>query len=485
MSDKVEDNLSKMAAAFPACPLCGAGGSFKLSGFRKDKVACGSCGGEWASPQFGTDADLAELTLNNAGKNQDLRGLVYTGLGIKKNKTPAWWRLARSDPKATAMGEHVAYHLNLAHFQPDPVLRDAATKALEGLGPLGQAEIDGIARGVHFGWQIPALHYLARHGDERWVEILRHDMEVEPGPKARRYPLLDELGQLGRLEAFRAAWELSALTGNDTLLARAGQLAEGYVARLADEVKNGDDKAREKAAPIAIAISGLTGNEEIRLKVIERLAKDRTPSVKIAAARALGAAGPDPRVIDALEAALKDTSSAPQDAILATSWLGVAKTALAGPPAHKPTVSETAEHSLARIGDPRAANTVVRRQVEQPGLLIRSVDQSMEFIKAVGPRAIDPLLEAMNSDDQLHRRRAAAFVLSLVETVPDARAVEPLVRLLFHPEDPAVRGSAAAALGLIGDRRAIEPLTRMAQGDGDLSNQAVARRVLAKMQGAS
>ena len=89
MSGSDQDNLSKMAVAFPACPLCGAGGSFKLSGFRKDKVACGSCGAEWVSPQFGTDADLSELTLNNAGKNQDLRGLVYaTGMEAEIVKWP-------------------------------------------------------------------------------------------------------------------------------------------------------------------------------------------------------------------------------------------------------------------------------------------------------------------------------------------------------------------------------------------------------------
>jgi HEAT repeat protein len=397
----------------------------------------------------------------------------------------------RSDPKVAAMGEHVAELLAIAQLNPDYLLRWAATKELEGLGPLGQAEIDGIARGVHFGWRIPALNYLALHGDERWVEILRREMDAEPGPAARQ---LNFGGQeYERLETLRAAWELSVLTGNDTLLPRAAELAEGeggyvdrLVERLAYEVQHGEDQAREKVAPIAIAIWGLTGNDELRRLVIERLAKDRTPAVKIAAAQALGGAGPDPRVIDVLEAALEDFSSPPPDMLLATSWLGVIKASLAGPPARKPTVAWTAEHSLARIDDPRAANTVVRRQVEQPGLLIRSIDLGSEFIKAVGLRAIDPLLEAMSSDDQLHRRRAATFLISLMEVVPDARVVEPLLHFLVHPDDD-LRTSAAAALERIANRlpgameAAVEPLTRMAQGDESAVARTIARRMLANL----
>lgn len=56
---------------------------------------------------------------------------------------------------------------------------------------------------------------------------------------------------------------------------------------------------------------------------------------------------------------------------------------------------------------------------------------------------------------------------------------------MLSDTEPIARRNAAAALGIIGDRRAIEPLKRMAEEDSDERNREVARDTLANMPNVS
>jgi HEAT repeat protein len=99
-------------------------------------------------------------------------------------------------------------------------------------------------------------------------------------------------------------------------------------------------------------------------------------------------------------------------------------------------------------------------------------------------RAVEPLITALSNEDwkrlpatlrqgpyrllphaaHLHVCQTAAAALG---TIGDARAVEPLITALSN-EDLNVRKGAAKALGMIGDARAVEPLiTALKQGRSD------------------
>jgi HEAT repeat protein len=77
------------------------------------------------------------------------------------------------------------------------------------------------------------------------------------------------------------------------------------------------------------------------------------------------------------------------------------------------------------------------------------------FTKAPQPDVVEPLLALLTSQEVTSQARH--FAAHLCRSHKDARAVEPLLTLL-HDQDANVRGSAALALGALGDRRAVEPL---------------------------
>ncbi|MDR2545670.1 MAG: HEAT repeat domain-containing protein [Methanobrevibacter sp.] len=70
-------------------------------------------------------------------------------------------------------------------------------------------------------------------------------------------------------------------------------------------------------------------------------------------------------------------------------------------------------------------------------------------------KAIDPLIKTLENPNKLVRREAST---SLTKIGNDA--VKPLIELLEN-EDWKIRGAASWALGIIGDKRAIEPLKNL------------------------
>jgi HEAT repeat protein len=71
-------------------------------------------------------------------------------------------------------------------------------------------------------------------------------------------------------------------------------------------------------------------------------------------------------------------------------------------------------------------------------------------------RAVEPLIEALQDEDNFVRKMAATACGKL----HDRKAVEPLIEALAD-EDPFVRERAAQALGKIGDSRAVDPLNHL------------------------
>jgi HEAT repeat protein len=96
----------------------------------------------------------------------------------------------------------------------------------------------------------------------------------------------------------------------------------------------------------------------------------------------------------------------------------------------------------------------------------------------MGPRAVPPLIEALQQHPRFRIRRIAANKLG---DIGDARAVEPLIHSLRYDEE-YVRYAVADALGRIGDRRAVQPLIFTLQNDTDSVVRAWAADALGKLK---
>jgi HEAT repeat protein len=91
------------------------------------------------------------------------------------------------------------------------------------------------------------------------------------------------------------------------------------------------------------------------------------------------------------------------------------------------------------------------------------------------PDGLEVLIEATAAGHPFEERQAATAALG---TLGDARAVPALVQLL---RDVRLRRFAVGALGRIGDRRAVEPLLALLRGDRFISVREAAARALGEI----
>lgn len=118
-----------------------------------------------------------------------------------------------------------------------------------------------------------------------------------------------------------------------------------------------------------------------------------------------------------------------------------------------PQTRYRAAYILGKIRDPRAFDTLLRATQDSDPAV--RYDAVMALGDLGNSRAIGPLLQILLGDEELDSPAAMALVKI------GSPAVEPIIGLLSDP-NPQVRELAASILGGIGDTRAIEPLTRLA-----------------------
>lgn len=200
------------------------------------------------------------------------------------------------------------------------------------------------------------------------------------------------------------------------------------VARLTEQLESGDEEERLTAA---IRLSGL---EDKRVAPVLRNAlKDRSPLVREAAVTGLGYAA-EPAFAEAvIDALTRDRSE---------------------------KVRQAAAYSLGLIPGPRSVEGLIR------GLGDRW--PSVRGASAIGlgrqsaPESVSALINALN-DGSPFVRAEAARALGRVGPAA-AAAVSHLIGLLERDSDGEVRRQAATALGLIGDRSALDALEAAARG---------------------
>ena len=115
-------------------------------------------------------------------------------------------------------------------------------------------------------------------------------------------------------------------------------------------------------------------------------------------------------------------------------------------------VREIALRALARIADPHAVAPLIAALAKaEPWLAPRIAD----ILARHGDVVVDPLLTLLNDSTINHPTRA--WAANVLGEVGAPRAFTALVRSLDDPNDE-VRAKSAAALGRLGDRRAVPPL---------------------------
>ena len=125
-----------------------------------------------------------------------------------------------------------------------------------------------------------------------------------------------------------------------------------------------------------------------------------------------------------------------------------------------------AARALGRIGDIRALDTLILLlQDKVPAVR----DEAGAAITSLGEPSIAPLLETLKHKEWKIRLQA---IEALALLKPKA-AVDPLLTLMKHDPDTAIRQDAVRALGEIGDSRAVESLMA-ALNQKSLKTQAIA-----------
>jgi HEAT repeat protein len=211
--------------------------------------------------------------------------------------------------------------------------------------------------------------------------------------------------------------------------------------------------------------------------LIKALGYQKDCNVRIAAAQALGEIGA-PRAVGPLIAALKDENGyvrkAAAEALVEIDALAV-EPLIAALKGEKGYVRIAAAKALGEIGDSRAVEPLIFA-VHKDRYVREAATTAMG--KIGDPRAVESLIAVLKTGD-MQVRKAAAEALDKIGWLPDegvngvvywiakkewdrcvkigAPSVEPLNNAL-NDEDSDVRKASVAALGQIGDPRAVGPL---------------------------
>jgi HEAT repeat protein len=272
-----------------------------------------------------------------------------------------------------------------------------------------------------------AAQALARIGDPRTVEPLIASLKSNSIDYASQIVVVEALGKIGDA---RAAESLISLFGG------------------------GVDEMRETAFAAVISI-GAPAVEPL----IAALSHKKV-MVRNIAAQALGRIA-DPRAVEPLIAALADKDEkVPQMAAKALGWI-------ADPRAVEPLMQalknknllarQPAAEALGLIRDPRAVHALVDAL-------------KVGFPRGNTPKNIEDFYWSVYimKQDHLMRQEAAGALIAIGDA-----SVDPLIAVL-QDEDLKVRGFAAAALGEIGEKRAIKALIPLQQDGEDMVRQASA-----------
>jgi HEAT repeat protein len=421
----------------------------------------------------------------------------------------------------------------LAARERDGKFSPNVLRGLETVGVTTGSQVAGLKETDHTT-RMMAIERLGKLGDTAAVPPLIESLvnsANEPGVRVKAAEVLGELGDRRAVEPLLSAAVSNSRDLRVASIVALGRIGDGSTADALFNAAHDDDPQVRSAAidalsRLGVSVERVSGdlaspNWQVRssalvslerlgdrkaLPVIVRALKDSDPRVRAEAARALGALA-DPAATDPLVAALSDTSA--EVRINATTSLGRLKSSSAVPVLasllndRDPRVSLASAEALARMRDAaatrilvksladsdgrvraRAAHVLARVSADTPidgaaGPLAQALTDSdavvryyaVEALTSLGASAVPYLIEILRAPRQADRDRAARVLWRI-----GAPSIEPLLRLLEdRSATPEMRASAAHALGVIGDRRAIDGLAAMLRDERHFVRQSAAQ----------
>ena len=239
-----------------------------------------------------------------------------------------------------------------------------------------------------------------------------------------------------------------------------------------DESVRSDGREEYPESPLAFLINTLISIESLTRSgksiplLIQILRNDEVVYYRTVAAKLFGAVTWNPNVVNALIEALKDEKRPHrfEDGL--------------APKSKPPSVQERAIVSLIDISDERGLSAVIPKvaQKDKFGDWIDDIEEkdTVELLAEIGIKKPDALIQALQEKAMLPR--SITRIVSALGNTDNPKAVEPLIKVLGHPNKD-IRSSAANALGKLNDVRALEPLLKSLQEKTDFAGWAIERLI--------
>lgn len=317
-----------------------------------------------------------------------------------------------------------------------------------------------------------------------WLTLLK----LKIGGKQTRCNAVERLGSLGMRAGVKPL--LTALSDQDSHLRMLAVRSLGKlkdpraVAPLIAALQDSDDCVRRDAANALGELGSIAAVEPLMDSL-----NDLNAQVRYSAVSAIGCIG-SPVVVDRLIGLLDDESLSPSVG-KALGMIGDSRAALPICKALETgTIDSNSIKAVAKLGDPRAIGTLVRclrrsavaDHLSLPGYVC---DDVCEALASFGSEAVDALLNALeepynsndaevfpNAHDGINRIREK--IAQALGMIGDRRAMPNLIKLA-RDSSAVVRISAAEAICIIGDPVAIKSLGSLLRKDDHSLTVALAR----------
>ena len=504
-----------------------------LAGFDSDQARVGLVGLlEDAEPEVRASSSASLATNNRAFPNTDSssRSVAALVAALKKETSPP---VIEAMLAALSAFDRVAVADALLEARPADVRSNPnITRALTGIDVTTDSQLAALTAGS-LGDRQRAIDRLARLGDPKAVTPLIEALGTakEPQLKVRTAEALGQLRDRRAVDALISASRapepevrVAAITSLGSIGDHAA--AEPLFVSARDEDRLVRDAAIRSLAALGISVDRVAAdlsapNWQIRVAALSMLArlgdrsavplvvtalKDPDLRVRAEAARTAGAFG-DQRALDPLIKALGDPAA--EVRLEATFALGSIKDARSIGPLtgllndRDPQVSLAAAESLARMREPKATRVLIVSLSAEDSRVRSRAAQVLARVSGEGPllEAVRPLAQALRDRDPVVRYHVAEALIA-----QGAVAVPPVVDILRSPREgdreraarvlsrigapsvdsligvlqekgtePEMRASAAYALGVIGDKRAISSLTLLLRDERYFVRQQAAR----------
>lgn len=521
--------VSSKAEAFSVRLLLARG----LAGFDSDQARVGLVGLlEDAEPEVRASSSASLAKSNRAFPNTDFlsRSVAALVAALKKEDSSPVIEVMLA---ALSAFDRVAVADALLEARPSDVkVNPNIARALAGIDVTTDSQLAALTVGS-LGDRQRAIDRLARLGDPKAVTPLIEALGAAKEPQLR-VKTAEALGQLRDRRAVDALIAASRAREPEVRVAAIASLgligdhtaAEPLFVSARDEDRLVRDAAIGALAALGISVDRVAAdlsapNWQIRVAALSTLArlgdrsalplivaalKDPDPRVRSEAARTAGTLG-DQRALDPLIKSLGDPAS--EVRIEATFALGSLKDARSIGPLtgllndRNPLVSLAAAESLARMRDPKATRVLIVSLSAEDSRVRSRAAQVLARVSGEGPLddAVWPLAQALRDRDPVVRYHVAEALIaqgaiavpSVVDILRSPRegdrgraarvlsrigspSVDSLIGVLQEKgTEPAMRASAAYALGVIGDKRAVASLTSLLRDERYFVRQQAAR----------